>query len=78
MTPNTRFYYHVGDAIGGWSAVYSLKTPPVVGELVTADRPLLIATYGDMGTVCGRSGACGVLLLTHVVAAHDVARCCTM
>jgi hypothetical protein len=53
QAPNTRFYYHVGDALGGWSAVYSIKTPPAVGSLVAPEKPLVIATFGDMGTVRG-------------------------
>ncbi|EGD77773.1 hypothetical protein PTSG_08863 [Salpingoeca rosetta] len=47
---NTRVTYHVGDRDGGWSAIYTVQTPPTVGNKRTADKPLRIATFGDMGT----------------------------
>lgn len=49
--PSTQVYYHVGDAMGGWSPVYSVKTAPTAGTLVHPDKPIVFATFGDMGTV---------------------------
>ena len=48
QSSGTRVNYRVGDRDGGWSRNYSITTPPARGQV--RDQPLVIATYGDMGT----------------------------
>jgi len=47
LEPATKYYYRVGDALGGWSAIFSFTTPPLPG---TVDKPQIFGVFGDMGT----------------------------
>eukprot|EP00043_Microstomoeca_roanoka_P020835 m.254205 g.254205 ORF g.254205 m.254205 type:complete len:458 (-) comp17801_c0_seq1:293-1666(-) len=51
LQPNTRYFYQVGDASGGWSQVLSFKSAP----LSSPNMPLDFAVWGDLGVVNGDS-----------------------
>ena len=45
LTVNTRYYYRVGNAVSGWSAVYDFDT-----KIDVPNTPVDIIVYGDMGS----------------------------
>ena len=51
LTPNTQYYYTVGDAASGFSAALSFWSHPGVGVGVTAPdgSPFTVAVIGDLG-----------------------------
>jgi hypothetical protein len=54
LTPATTYSYRVGDAAGGWSAVFNFSTLPA--DVGSAAHPLRIVHIGDMGYGNARSG----------------------
>jgi len=51
LTLNTRYYYQVGDAQGGWSEIFSFKSAPKSSP----EMPIDFAVWGDLGVVDGDS-----------------------
>ncbi len=47
LEPNTQYTYRVGDALGGWSKLWTFTTLPT--NAGTSQRPLRIVQIGDMG-----------------------------
>lgn len=65
LPPNTFYSYRVGNALTGWSYIANFTTPPLPS---TASAPLVVAMYGDMGTVV----PLGFKVTEQIIADHGV------
>jgi hypothetical protein len=63
LLPATTYYYICGDSVGGFSPMYSFKTPPSTPTDGTPATPSRVIVYGDMGVSNGQQTASRVISL---------------